>query len=328
MPQSPFAPLAIGASVVLIVGLGVAGGIALANPADCEPFYEPGRASSLVTVSEGQDALPDVRFPTPLKTTGREVSVVTEGSGTPSVVGGSVDFDATAYLGSTGQFLDATSYEPRNPTRRVVDPDSAGFFSNVLDCVRPGSTLVVTTTVEDLFGTITEDQLVQNDSTVVVVIDVRDTYPAKAEGSSRLPQSGMPTVVLAADGTHGVSFPNAPAPTDLRVSVLKKGDGNAIQEGDFVTTHFTGLTWNTQQIFITSFGGGAPLSLIARDSTLSADGQGVIPGIAQALIGQSVGSQILVSIPPELGYPAGLAPAGVPDGATLVYVFDILGAKN
>jgi hypothetical protein len=328
MPQSSFAPLALGAAVVLVVGVGVAGSIALANPPGCEPVYQPGKASSLVTLDEDDTGVLGVNFPTPLKTTGRELSVVIEGEGAPSIPGGSVDFDATAFLGTTGEFLDSTSYEPRNPTRRVVDIDSTDFFSNVLGCVKPGSTLVVTTTVEDLFGPIIETEDIKLTSTVIVVFDIRDTYEAKATGSPRLPQSGMPTVVTTPEGVHGVSFPNQPAPTELRVSVLKQGDGPAVQEGDFVTTHFTGLTWNTQQIFVSSFGGGAPLSLVAIDSSKSPDGQGVIPGIAQALIGQAVGSQVLVSIPPELGYPVGQAPSGVPDRATLVYVFDILGTKN
>jgi len=40
-----------------------------------------------------------------------------------------------------------------------------------------------------------------------------------------------------------------------------------------------------------------------------------------------VGSQVLISIPQELGDTAGQAPFGRPDGATLVYVFDILGTR-
>jgi len=45
-------------------------------------------------------------------------------------------------------------------------------------------------------------------------------------------------------------------------------------------------------------------------------------------VGQNVGSQVLVSVPPQLGYAPGGAPAGVPDGATLVYVLDIVGVSN
>jgi peptidylprolyl isomerase len=186
----------------------------------------------------------------------------------------------------------------------------------------------VTTTVEDVFGPVEGDEVITNESTIVLVVDVHQTYPNKADGSARLPQSGMPTVVQTDEGVHGLSFPNAPIPTELRVSVLKQGDGVAIKEDDFVTAHFTAAVWNTREIFNTSFEQGIPLSLVARDSFTSGEGVGVIPGLAQALIGQTVGSQVLVSIPPSLGYPAGQAPAGVADGSTLVYVFDILGISK
>lgn len=328
MAKFSLAPTAVGASVVLVVGVIAIGSVALANPSDCELTYQPGKASSLVTTQPSEEGGVTASFPTPLRTTGREMSVIIPGEGAPAEVGGALDFDVSAFLGSTGEFITATSYQPRNPSRRVIDPESDDFIASTLECAKPGSTLVATTTIEDLFGPIPEDDLVKNDSTVVVVIDVHNTYPSKAQGSSRLPQSGMPTVVLSPEGVHGVSFPNSPAPTELRVSVLKQGAGQAIRDGDFVTAHVTGLTWNIQKVFISSFDNGSPLSLVATDITQTSDGQGVIPGLAQALIGQTVGSQVLVSVPPLLGYPAGQAPPGVPDNATLVYVFDILGTQN
>jgi peptidylprolyl isomerase len=110
--------------------------------------------------------------------------------------------------------------------------------------------------------------------------------------------------------------------------VLKQGAGQAIKEGDFITAHLTGLTWDLRQVFLSSFDNGSPVSFVATDSTNTTDGQGVIPGLAQAIVGQTVGSQVLVSVPPALGYPVGQAPVGVPDNATLVYVFDILGTQN
>lgn len=328
MAKFSLAPTAIGAAVVLVVGVIAVGSVALANPSDCELNYQPGKASSLVTTQPAPEGGVTASFPTPLKTTGREFSVIVPGEGRPAQVGGAVDFDVSAFLGSTGEFITASSYQPRNPSRRVINLESDDFFAATLECAKPGSTLVVTTTIEDLFGPIPEDDLVTNDSTVVVVIDVRNAYPSKAEGSPRLPQSGMPTVVLSPEGVHGVSFPNAPAPTELRVSVLKQGAGPAIKEGDFITAHLTGLTWNLRQVFLSSFDTGSPVSFVATDSTKTTDGQGVIPGLAQALVGQTVGSQVLVSVPPALGYPVGQAPFGVPDNATLVYVFDILGSQN
>ena len=318
----------IAAGVVLVAGVGVVAGVASTFPGACDAPIGPGKASVLVDSETTEGGISQASFPTPLKTTGRELSIATQGSGDPAEASGFVDFDVSIYLGADGSFLTSSDYQPGNPVRRTVKPDSDDFFSTVLHCATPGSQLVVTTTVEDVFGPVGGDDTLTSTSTIVAVIDVHQTFPQKATGSARLPQSGLPTIVQTAEGVHGISFPNAPAPSDLLVSVLKQGDGPAIAEGDFVTAHFTGAVWETRQIFSTSFDRGIPLSLVAQDITVSETGAGVVPGVAQALIGQAVGSQILVSVPPSLGYPAGGAPSGVSDGQTIIYVFDILGTTN
>ena len=51
---------------------------------------------------------------------------------------------------------------------------------------------------------------------------------------------------------------------------------------------------------------------------------GVVPGFAKALEGQTVGSQVLVVVPPDEGY-GDKEQNGIPAGSTLVFVIDILG---
>ena len=52
----------------------------------------------------------------------------------------------------------------------------------------------------------------------------------------------------------------------------------------------------------------------------------MIPGFANAVIGQTVDSQVIAVIPPSEGYgDKGSGP--VPAGATLVFVVDILGVN-
>jgi len=54
------------------------------------------------------------------------------------------------------------------------------------------------------------------------------------------------------------------------------------------------------------------------------DGAQVIPGFAKALIGQQVGSQVGVIVPPSQGY-GDQANEQIPAGSTLFFVIDILG---
>ncbi len=330
MPQlSLVSVLGISALVVATGGALALGALQVAeNERSCELPYASGNASRLVTVTPGESGAPQVSFPTPLITSERQVTVLSEGEGEPVRAGGYVDFDVSVFVGSDEMYLTGSSYSPSSPVRRPVAPEVGDFFGDVLECQKPGSQVVVTAELADIFGPIEEDDYLQNSSTVVAVIDVHDTYPGLADGSPRLPQSGLPTITQAPTGHHGFSFPNAPIPDELRVSVLKMGEGEAIRQGDFVTTHFTGVVWNTRQVFISSFDQGVPLGLIADDQTTSPTGEGVIPGLAQALIGATVGSQVLVSVPPELGYQPENLPPGVGENQTLVFVFDILGVRN
>lgn len=330
MPQlSLFGVLGIS---VLVLGAGSALAVGALNAAGgedaCEPSFASGSASELVSAISSQAGMPDVSFPTPLVSPGRQISILQEGAGEPVRSGGYVDFDVSIYVGNSGAYLDGSRYDPGNPVRRAVGPDTQDFFGTTLECQKPGSRIAVTTQVLDMFGPIPEDDVLQNTSTLVAVIDVYHVYPGLADGASRLPQSGLPTITQAPRGEHGFSFPNSPIPEELRVSVLKKGSGAVIARGDTVTAHFTGVVWNTRRVFGSSFEQGVPFRLLMEDSSSSATGEGILPGLALALIGQTVGSQVLISVPPELGYQPGAAPSAVPENSTLVFVFDILGVTR
>ena len=64
------------------------------------------------------------------------------------------------------------------------------------------------------------------------VIDLLSVVPEAAWGEPQEPTEGMPTVTLADDGTPSVEIPSGDAPTDLQISVLKKGDGPVVKDGD------------------------------------------------------------------------------------------------
>ena len=144
-------------------------------------------------------------------------------------------------------------------------------------------------------------------------------YLAAANGAPQAgDRPGMPTVVLAPDGRPGVVIPDAAPPDELVVQVLKKGDGETVTGDAPVRIHYTGLTWADRTVFDSSW---------ERGESTSMELASVVPGFAEALKGQTVGSQVLAVIPPDLAYgDAGQGP--VPGGATLVFVIDILGTDE
>jgi peptidylprolyl isomerase len=157
---------------------------------------------------------------------------------------------------------------------------------------------------------------VAEDQSIAVVLDLQKVYLAAADGAPQFTtQVGMPEVVLAPTGAPGIIVPDREPPSELAVEVLKKGDGVAVTAADTIRIHYTGVTWATREVFDSTWADGASAAV-----TLD----GVVPGFAEALEGATVGSQLLVVIPPDLGY-GDEGTGSIPAGSTLVFVIDVLG---
>ena len=288
----------------------------------CAPTLPEGSAA-LVTAPGALGTKPTVDFPMPLVSRTAAVAVVQEGNGRPISNGDYVDFDAVVVRGDDQQELTATSYAAGESERLHVLAGT-NVLAEAFLCQRAGSRIALTGTVQDIFGDVTGNALKATD-TVAVVFDVVASYPGKTTGVPQLAQDGMPAVTSDPSGRPGIAVPNADAPTELRISTLSKGDGAVITEGQTVVAHYTGVLWGGS-VFDSSWDQDRPANLIAQDFTTN-NGEGVVPGFAKALIGQSVGSRVLVVIPPSEGYPAGQAPSSIPEGATMIFVIDILGVQ-
>jgi len=324
-----FSPLAAGITVFSLLGIGaIAYSVTDSRPEQCVPYASEGKASSLVSAASAEEGIPtSLTFPTPLLTKGTEISILEAGQGYRAGEGAAVDFQVAAYLGSSGQLLTASSYVAEQPVRRLISTDIPDYFSQALSCAAAGDRLIITDTVQAIFGPIPEDEIVQNDSTAVLVIDVVNVYPAKADGALQPLVDNAPMIVQSPSGRHGVSVPMGQAPEELVVYTVKKGSGAELVEGDQVVTHFTGVVWETKQTFASSFDQNLPLTLTLVNGSVEGANGGVPQGVFDGLVGQTVGSQVAIVVPPALGYPEGQQPAGVPEGATLIYVFDILGVQ-
>jgi FKBP-type peptidyl-prolyl cis-trans isomerase len=290
---------------------------------DCTPPVASGDASDLVSVTGEFGSAPTVDFPTPLKTDTTQRSEIIEGTGPGLVDGQKVQVDLSVYNASTGEVIEASTYDGESRANFVLSDQLLAGLGDGLRCAQVGSRIAVVTSAADGFGEAgnAEIGVGENDS-LVFVLDVVKSYLTRADGAPQLPVAGLPAVVLAEDGTPGITVPSAAPPTELEIGVLKKGDGEEVTEGSTVTVHYTGVLWDDKTVFDSSWEAGQPAALLAADGSTTEGG--LIPGFAQALIGQTVGSQIVAVIPPELGYGAE-ASGSIPAGSTLVFVVDILG---
>lgn len=307
------------AGLALIIGL-VGCSSANSNTPECTPLASSGSVVDSVKVEGSFGEIPTATFPTPLKATKTERKILLEGDGAPALPGGAVAVDFTLYNGETGELIGQTSYDGSDLQTTTLSENTlvSGLIAT-LQCANAGSQIVSVIAPSDLLDPNgnTIGDLGENTS-IVVIADLVSTSLARASGKSQPSPDGMPTVVLDANGVPGITVPKTAPPTKLETAVLIKGDGPVVSAGASVTVHYTGVLWSDGTVFDSSWSRNTP-------ATFSLDG--VVPGFAQAIEGQTVGSQILAVIPPELAY--GDQDKGtIPPGSTLVFVIDILGTTK
>ena len=284
-----------------------------------------GDAVNSVSVTGTLGSAPDVQMPTPLVLDSTECKELIAGDGVALEDGQLLKIELSIYNGSTGKLIEQTSYNDSDSQGLVLSDQLLPGLRNGLKCATLGSRVVMVIPPADAFGDAGNSQwgIAGNDS-LVIVADVTRAYLARANGTAQLSQDGMPMVVLAPNGQPGITVPKGDAPTDERISVLKKGSGATVQSGDTVTVHYTGALWADGTIFDSSWTKGQPTQFKVGNGTT--DQGEVIQGFSDALIGQTVGSQVLAVIPPALGY-GDQAAGSIPAGSTLVFVVDILGVN-
>src|SRR5690606_28832854 len=137
--------------------------------------------------------------------------------------------------------------------------------------------------------------------------------PADAAPSADLSQVEV-TGEIGAKPTVTVPTPFSVPETTQRV--LTKGTGPVAAAGQKVTVDYTGVNGADGKEFDSSVGEGKK-----SPSFLLAPG-GALPGLVKGIIGQPVGSRLLLARPPAAAYgPQGVPPPGrgppgrIPDGA-------------
>ncbi len=117
-----------------------------------------------------------------------------------------------------------------------------------------------------------------------------------------------------------LTFPAAAAPEELEIQVLVQGSGDTVEAGNTIVVNYLGQTWGGH-VFDNSYDRGASIDFPIGVGA-------VIGGWDQGLVGQQVGSRVLLSIPPHHGYGSrGVPQAGIGGDDVLVFVVDILGVS-
>lgn len=189
---------------------------------------------------------------------------------------------------------------------------------------RSGSRVVILAPPAEAFGDQGLPQLkVTKTDSIVAVFDITHVYGAKSSADGT-PVDNIPGALPLVNGLDGkkpkIIFPDKYSPTDkLVVQPLLKGAGETLESGDQLIAQYVGVIAASGKEFDSSWKRGAPAQFPVGTG-------GVIKGWDQGLVGQKIGSRVLLVIPPALGYgSAGNSQAGIKGTDTLVFVVDLLG---
>lgn len=308
-------PFVLASALVLA---GCAGGDATPDPTDedavstasiCETAS--GDASDAVSVTGDFGTVPTIEFDAPLEVDATQRDVVIDGESVAE--GTQVEAAYSLYDGTTGDAIETFGWAD-GETLTQFRADLASLqegFARTLACLGPGSRAVGVMPMAEAFGDQAEDVGLGADDVIVFVVDVfTDLSPVDWT-------TDVPSVDDSGD-VPVITIPGAAAKTDLESTLLVEGDGDVVTAADTVSVDYVGVKWSTGEVFDESFS-TQPYTLAVTQ---------FVPGFTNALIGQKVGSRVLVTIPPALGYGEAGSSTHELAGETLVFVVDIVDATG
>ena len=256
--------------------------------------------------------------PMPLKVTEEVKRVITEGEGTPLGASDLTAVHVQIVNGTDGKVATSTWKDNQTLGIDLSDQQMLPILTNQLKGAKPGSRLLLAAPSADVFGPQGNTGLgLKAEDPVVFVVDVIKGSPSlkEAEGAAVAPKAGLPTVTMNPGKEATITMPKAAPPTALVTQPLVTGKGAKVATGQTVRVAYTGALWGSGKVFDSNATGF---------TTAIGVGQ-VVPGWDKSIVGQTVGSRLLLVVPPADGY--GAQGQGEIKGTdTMVFVVDILAA--
>jgi peptidylprolyl isomerase len=266
-----------------------------------------------VSVSGDYGKSPKVSVEKPFAIDKTRTKVLEKSDGPVVRAGQTVSVNYYGVDGRTGKKFDE-SFSRGEPVAFSLDQVVPGF-SKGLTGQRKGSRVVIAMPGSDGYDASggNAEAGIEVGDTLVFVVDIVDVELTEPSGSEVAPKSGLPRVTGSLDKPE-IEIPKGDPPTKLVAQPLIKGDGKKVGATDTITFNYRWEIWQDGRLVEQSYGqkpGSSQLS-------------GLVQGIQEGLTGQTVGSRVLLVIPPDKGYPNGNAEPKVNKGETLVMVVDLL----
>lgn len=268
-----------------------------------------------VTGAAGQ--APEVKVPSPMAIDETRSKVLSAGKG--NVVGATslVDVHYVGIDGRTGAKFDS-SWDRGASVTFPLDQVVAGFRKG-LEGKRVGDRVLMAMTGADGYdaGGGNPQAGIEVGDTLVFVVDIVETSVAGATGTEVPPPSGAPAVALT-EGKPVVTVPaGAAVPTTTATYQLIAGVGRKVGEKDSVQVRYRSWSWKTGKQLEDRF-----------DAPVQGNIAETIPAWRSGVVGQPIGSRVLIVASPTDSYPEGANNPPVEKGDAVVYVIDVLYASS
>ncbi len=291
---------------------------------------DEGSASlSSVTIEGDQGTAPEVTFDGRLDGTKTETEVLIEGDGEEVAEGDTVEAQWWIGNGFTEKETQSTWGEDGKgePQSLEVGDEVLPFLSETMVGNNVGDRVVLMTPSDKAFGEGGGARFnLGNRDAALIVVDIigrKDTVPALdgPQGEEKKPAGWAPTLIEKDGVITGLDFTDAHEPSGkLIATTLIKGDGAVVKTGQTLTVDYLGQVYDADAPFDESYS--------KEPAEFPIGTGGVITGWDERLVGRTVGSRVILEIPPADGYgEEGNEAAGIKGTDTLFFVIDILGAS-
>jgi FKBP-type peptidyl-prolyl cis-trans isomerase len=287
----------------------------------CGTDEDAGSKLSAVEVTDGASPklAVDKDF-TATKTTSR---VVKDGSGDKLASGESVKVNYVAVNGRTGKQFD-NSFTSSKPLTITLDEKTVlpGFVKG-LTGKKVGSRVLVAISPKDGFGQAQANLDIKADDTMVFLFDVVSKIPQVAAGKAVAAPKDLPKLEL--DGSDkpakfAATGDTAKKKSSMSAHTVIQGDGATLEKGQTLTAQYVGQVYPSGKVFDSSWTRGAPASFQIGAGVL-------IKCWDEQLVGQKLGSRVLLVCPSDKAYGDEGSPPDIRGGDTLIFAIDLLDAS-
>lgn len=282
-----------------------------ASPSPAKVAVKPSNNFDKVTVTGDYGKAPKVTVAKPWAIDQTRTKVLQTSDGPEIGEGATVTVDYFGVNARTGKTFDE-SYSRGKPASFPLDQVVPGFKKGLLGQRLGSRVLIAMPGVDGYDGGGGNPQAgIEVGDTLVFVVDIIRPLSGP-KGTAVTPAKGLPSVSAGRDPQ--ITVPKTDPPTKLVVQPLIKGTGSKVTAESTLTLNYRYVTWSDGQVIEENYTTKPDTAPLAQ----------LVTGMKKGLVGQPVGSRVLLVIPPADGYPDGNNQPKIEKGQTLVMVVDLL----